>query len=68
LESRELVSWLFWLYNDFHATHFYIGLFIIDGNPIGFVTWDPRKQPDYVEIGTMLLLRSTKAMVMDICS
>jgi len=23
----------------------------IDGDPIGFVTWDPRKQPDYVEIG-----------------
>lgn len=23
----------------------------IDGAPIGFVTWDPRKQPDYVEIG-----------------
>ena len=23
----------------------------IDGDPIGFVTWDPRKRPDYVEIG-----------------
>ncbi len=23
----------------------------IDGEPIGFVTWDPRHRPDYVEIG-----------------
>ena len=23
----------------------------IDGEPIGFVTWDPRNRPDYVEIG-----------------
>ena len=23
----------------------------IDGEPIGFITWDPRKRPDYVEIG-----------------
>lgn len=23
----------------------------IDGNPIGFVTWDPRNRPEYVEIG-----------------
>lgn len=23
----------------------------MDGFPIGFVTWDPRHQPDYVEIG-----------------
>lgn len=23
----------------------------MDGVPIGFVTWDPRHQPDYVEIG-----------------
>lgn len=23
----------------------------IDGEPIGFVTWDPRKRPEYVEIG-----------------
>ena len=23
----------------------------LDGEPIGFVTWDPRHRPDYVEIG-----------------
>ena len=23
----------------------------IDGEPIGFVTWDPRNRPEYVEIG-----------------
>lgn len=23
----------------------------LDGEPIGFVTWDPRNLPDYVEIG-----------------
>ena len=23
----------------------------LDGEPIGFVTWDPRNRPDYVEIG-----------------
>ncbi len=23
----------------------------LDGKPIGFVTWDPRHRPDYVEIG-----------------
>ena len=23
----------------------------LDGNPIGFVTWDPRNRPEYVEIG-----------------
>lgn len=23
----------------------------VDGKPIGFVTWDPRHRPDYVEIG-----------------
>lgn len=23
----------------------------VDGYPIGFVTWDPRQRPDYVEIG-----------------
>ena len=23
----------------------------LDGNPIGFVTWDPRNKPEYVEIG-----------------
>jgi hypothetical protein len=23
----------------------------IDGEPIGFVTWDPRNMPEYVEIG-----------------
>ena len=23
----------------------------LDGDPIGFVTWDPRHRPDYVEIG-----------------
>ncbi len=23
----------------------------LDGEPIGFVTWDPRRRPDYVEIG-----------------
>ena len=23
----------------------------LDGRPIGFVTWDPRHRPDYVEIG-----------------
>lgn len=23
----------------------------VDGEPIGFVTWDPRNRPEYVEIG-----------------
>ncbi len=23
----------------------------LDGEPVGFVTWDPRNRPDYVEIG-----------------
>ena len=23
----------------------------MDGKPVGFVTWDPRNRPDYVEIG-----------------
>ena len=24
---------------------------ISDGEPIGFITWDPRNRPEYVEIG-----------------
>lgn len=32
----------------------------IDGNPIGFVTWDPRKKPDYVEIGHNAILEKYK--------
>ena len=33
-----------------------------NGEPIGFICWDPRNRPEYVEIGTMAFEQHTREM------
>ena len=40
----------------------------IDNYPIGFVTWDPRNIPEYVEMDIMESEAHIKEKVMDICN
>ena len=35
----------------------------MDGVPIGFVTWDPRKRPEYVEIGHNGIREKNNALI-----
>ena len=38
-------------YDNPHIAEKYGLVTCLDGKPVGFVTWDPRNRPDYVEIG-----------------
>lgn len=38
----------------------YIFITVLDGEPIGHISWDPRNRPDYVEIGHNCILTKYK--------
>ena len=38
-------------YDNFDIADKYSFITVLDGKPIGHISWDPRHRPDYVEIG-----------------
>ncbi len=52
-------------YDDYFYDHLdiadkYCFITILDGEPIGHISWDPRHKPDYVEIGHNCILTKYK--------
>ena len=47
-------------YNNKEITDKYSFITVLDGVPIGHISWDPRNRPDYVEIGHNCILTKYK--------
>ena len=48
------------LYNNQEIADKYAFITVLDGKPIGHISWDPRHRPDYVEIGHNCILTKYK--------
>ena len=57
-----------YFYNNLDIIDKYSFITVLDGEAIGHISWDPRHNPDYVEIGHNCILTKIKVMVMDIFS
>ena len=54
----ERIWWLFlW---SFRYRDKYCIITVLDGEPIGHISWDPRHKPDYVEIGHNCIITKYK--------
>ena len=42
-----------YFYNNLDIADKYGFITVLDGEPIGHISWDPRHKPDYVEIGNI---------------
>ncbi len=47
-------------YNNLDIADKYCFITVLDGKPIGLISWDPRHRPDYVEIGHNCILTKYK--------
>lgn len=47
-------------YNNLDIIDKYSFITVLDGKPIGHISWDPRHRPDYVEIGHNCILTKYK--------
>lgn len=53
-EENDLIKWKDFddfFYDNLDIADKYGLITILDSKPIGFISWDPRNRPDYVEIG-----------------
>ncbi len=48
------------LYDNEEIANQYSFVTVLDGEPIGHISWDPRHRPDYVEIGHNCILTNYK--------
>ena len=49
-----------YFYNNLDIADQYSFITVLDGEPIGHISWDPRHRPDYVEIGHNCILTKFK--------
>ncbi len=49
--ADEWLKYDSFIYDNLRSTNNCGFITVLDGNPIGHISWDPRKLPEYVEIG-----------------
>ena len=65
IDSQRILPDDYKEYDDYFYDHLdiadkYCFVTVLDGEPIGHISWDPRHKPDYVEIGHNCIITKYK--------